>query len=103
MKDVKLWTPLRHQPIARFYYKGKHTHPVRRTVVLIETNRKWFRGYELREGSKLRNFRTAPIKTYRKNKIANMTQLDSRSPKRSDVSTTTLVRANYVDLIVNGA
>lgn len=103
MRNVKVWKPLRNQPVARFYYKGKHTHPVRRTVLLIEVNRRWIRGYELREGSTERTFAEAPIKTYTRKKIATLTQLDSRSPKRSDVPVSTLVRANYVDLIVNGA
>lgn len=93
---------LKKNPVAKFYYKGNHTHPVRRTVLLIESNRKWIRGYELREGMEQRNIKNAPIKTYRRNRIAKYTQLDNRSPKRMCGNKSTLVRTNYVDLILYG-
>lgn len=61
------------KPLARFYYKGKHSHPVRRTVLIIEEGANLITGYELREGSQVRSLAESMkhIKTFRKDKIAN--------------------------------
>lgn len=102
MKEYKL---IRNLPVARFFYQGAHTHPVRRTIVLIETTTTYIRGYELREGNKTRDFKSAPIKTYRKSKIATVKQLDKRTSLRStkrNSSRSTLVRASIVDLLKSG-
>lgn len=41
-------------PVARFWYKGNHSHPVRRTVLITQQDSESITGYELREGSKTR-------------------------------------------------
>jgi hypothetical protein len=58
--------------VARFFFKGGHTHPVRRTILIITENKDVISGYEFREGSKVRNTKEAlrNIKTYDKSKIA---------------------------------
>lgn len=58
------------QPAAKFYYRGSHTHPVRRTVLIIEDLPKVLIGYEIREGNDVRSVKNAPIKSYRKDRIA---------------------------------
>jgi len=58
-------------PVAKFYYQGtKHTHPVRRTVLLIESDNTTITGYEIREGNKVRSPKKAPIKSYTRSCIA---------------------------------
>ena len=55
---------VRNQPVARFYYQGNHSHPVRRTVLVTETTSNLIKGYELREGATVRELAKAPIKSY---------------------------------------
>jgi hypothetical protein len=63
---------VKKQPVARFYYKGGHTHPVRRTVLVIEETPTLIKGYEFREGSTVRDADAAMlnVKSYRKDRIA---------------------------------
>lgn len=61
---------VRNQPVARFYYQGNHSHPIRRTVLIIESDRKYIKGYELRCGRKTRSRDEAPVRTYLKSEIA---------------------------------
>jgi hypothetical protein len=66
----KVYGILKTQPVARFFYRGtKHSHPVRRTVLVISTNKDLITGYELREGADLRDITEAPVKSYRKDRI----------------------------------
>lgn len=99
---------VRNNPVARFYYKGDHTHPVRRTVLIINQNNNLITGYELREGADVRNFKDAPIKSYRRNKIAKVSQIDRRRVLRraadeSLLQKSTLTRSNLQDFIKFGA
>lgn len=69
------------RPAAKFYYQGRsHTHPVRRTVLIIEDLPEIFVGYEIREGNVVRTAAKAPVKSYRKDKIAKEGDY-SRLPK----------------------
>lgn len=70
--EKKVYEIANKKPVARFYYKGTHTHPVRRTVVLIEETETTITGYELRCGKDTRTINDAlsEIKTYRKDRIA---------------------------------
>lgn len=63
---------VRNLPVAKFYYQGNHSHPVRRTVLVIENTKDKIVGYELREGKTVRSYKqmTKYIKTYSKAKIA---------------------------------
>lgn len=91
-------------PVARFYYKGTHTHPVRRTVLIIEDKPDYFRGYELREGKVVRKTAKAPIKTYSRNKIATGEDLRTDSPLRKFFANqSTLVRKNLFNVVESGA
>ncbi|RDJ35610.1 MAG: hypothetical protein DWQ19_12395 [Crenarchaeota archaeon] len=97
-----------NRPVARFFYQGDHTHPVRRTVLIIETTDRVITGYELREGSTIREFKDAPVKSYSRKKIAKVGQLDSRrvlkrTAKQNQLNRTTLVRSDLKELIRRGA
>jgi len=93
------YRPVKNMPVAKFYYKGTHSHPVRRTVIITENTSRLLTGYELREGSTVRGFNKAPIKTYRKDKVATHRQL--RRPK-STTNCSTLQRGRLFDLIKSG-
>jgi hypothetical protein len=68
--EEKVYDIVKNQPIARFFYKGQsHSHPVRRTVMIIKTSQLNITGYELREGENVRSKEDAPIKSYRKDRI----------------------------------
>lgn len=94
---------VRQLPVAKFSYKGSHSHPVRRTVVLVEQNDKFLKGYELREGNKTRKMSKAPIKIYYRNKIAIGSSLRMDSPfRRKYPNQSTLKRQSFVDLVSTG-
>jgi hypothetical protein len=71
MKNYKL---VNTHPVARFYYKGSHSHPVQRTVLITESTEDRIIGYEVRVGSVVRQPNSAPIKSYLRRKIAKMKQ-----------------------------
>lgn len=71
-KSKKVYELVSKLPVARFYYKGNHTHPVRRTVLVIEERDNLIIGYEFREGTTIRTMdeALASVKSYRKDRIA---------------------------------
>jgi hypothetical protein len=94
---------VRNTPVARFWYKGNHSHPVRRTVLVIEQTKNYIRGYELREGNHVRIASRAPVKTYRRDSIAKGQSLRLENPiRKSAPQQTTLVRKPLMDLIEVG-
>lgn len=84
------------KPVAKFFYRGTHTHPVRRTVLIVEDSKDTFTGYELREGKQVRTGAKAPIKSYSKNDIAKGGDY-CRLPKNAGLS-----RLELIDLIAEG-
>lgn len=90
-------------PVARFWYKGNHTHPVRRTVLVIESTKTYIRGYELRDGNTVRTAAKAPIKTYCRSKIAKGANLRNSKKRGLNLTKSTLVRRPLIDLIEVGA
>ena len=91
-------------PVARFYYKGNHTHPVKRTILVIESNKNILRGYELREGNITRSFSKAPIKSYTRSKIAKGNNLRVENPiRKNNPKKSTLIRRTLINLIEIGA
>lgn len=95
--------PIKNDPVARFYYKGTHSHPVRRTVLVIESRPSYIKGYELREGSSTRTLKKAPVKAYSRNKIATFKQLGASNHRRPGDNSTTLRRTRLIDLVKTGA
>ncbi len=67
-----LITNNRRLPVAKFYYQGSHSHPVRRTIIVCEETPHWICGYEIREGKTVRSLEEAKhtVRTYRKDRIA---------------------------------
>lgn len=100
-----MYTIVKSRPVARFYYQGNHTHPVRRTVLLIESTSQFIRGYEIREGATVRNFAEAPVKSYRRDRIAPSTPYERRYKlsARKLKGPCTLEREGILDLVVKGA
>lgn len=95
---------IENMPVARFWYKGTHTHPVRRTILIIEENENFIRGYELREGRIVRKAKESPVKTYRHDRIANGNSLRKNSPIRILYpNRSTLTRKPLIDIIKTGA
>lgn len=76
---------VKSNPVAKFYYKGNHSHPIRRTLLIIESNHRFIRGYELREGSIVRSYKDAPVKSYTRSKIARIGQCGRRLRRRIPV------------------
>lgn len=94
---------VKNSPVARFFYKGSHTHPVRRTVLVIESNKDIIKGYELREGAIVRNAKDAPIKSYSRKDIAKGQSLRKDNPMRKvSPKKSTLVRKELLDLVISG-
>jgi hypothetical protein len=101
-KNYKL---VKYRPVCYFYYRGSHSHPVRRTVLVVESNSRVITGFELREGSEVRSYNRAPVKSYRRQRIAQVKQCGRRLRKRVDVrqhGNTTLQRVSLVDLVTRG-
>jgi hypothetical protein len=103
MKEYRI---VRTLPVSRFYYQGSHSHPVRRTVLITENHKNYFRGYEMREGSVVRTkISQAPIKSYSKSKIAKIGQCGRRLRKRVPQnmhSQSTYERGRLMDLVTRG-
>jgi hypothetical protein len=98
-KKAKL---VRNLPAARFYYKGSHSHPVRRTVLVTEVGRNVIRGYELREGSDVREFSKSLYKTYSRSKIATTNQCRKDNKVSTKKNKTTLKRVSLKTLVFDG-
>lgn len=95
-------------PAAKFFYRGTHEHPVRRTVLLTEETDTHLRGYELRSGRNTISLKEAKrrgvIRTYRKSAIAKMGDY-CRLRERKDYSCpqqSTLRRMELIQLIEEG-
>lgn len=102
---MKNYPIFRESSIAKFFYKGSHSHPVRRTIMIIDDKENHIIGYELREGKSQRDISNAPIKSYRKDKIAKIKQVDKRRiirKKSKNIENTTLKKMSFLDLIKQG-
>jgi hypothetical protein len=93
----------KNSPVAKFWYKGSHSHPVKRTVLIIESDKNTLTGYEIREGAKIRKLSKAPIKSYSRDKIARGENLRLENPQRKESpKKSTLIRKEILDIIENG-
>lgn len=90
-------------PVFRFWYKGSHRHPVRRTCLVLKTTAKIITAYELREGNEVRLLPKAPIKTYRRDKIAKGKNLRTNHPlRKKKPEKTTLICKSLIDILESG-
>ena len=106
---VKVYDLVDKKPVARFYYRGVHTHPVRRTVLIIEETETAITGYEFRCGNVVRTREEAiqSIKTFRKDRIpkwGDYSRLRMTSKTfLKDPEKTTLERFGIVSMFSDGA
>ena len=102
---MKTYDVVKNQPVAKFYYQGNHSHPVRRTILITEETPKVIIGYVLRDGANTYPFAKAPIKSFSKDKIAKIKQcgrrLRSRLPQKAQ-SKTTYQRTDLLKLVQEG-
>ncbi len=96
---------LKTKPVAKFFYKGSHSHPVRRTVLLDTVTSTHIGGYEIRCGNETFSLQDAPYRSYSRNKIAKSGDYcrikRTRKYKNLSDSHTTLERMELVDVINN--
>lgn len=95
---------VKNDPVAVFFYQGgSHTHPVKREVLVVDDLPELLIGYELREGSVKRRFKDAPIKSYRKDRIAKYGDYSrlrqTKTTYNKKPGETTLVRKDLVELL----
>lgn len=106
--ETKLYDLVNKKPVARFFYKGSHTHPVRRTVLVIQEDETKLVGYEFRCGNTVRTRSEAlgSIKTYRKSSIAKWGDYSrlrmSSKTFLKDPDKSTLERASIVTMFSDG-
>ena len=67
-----IYPVIRNRPVAKFRYKGSHSKPVRRTVLLTEVSRGIIRGYEVREGNETREPEDEVIKSFSRDKVLDL-------------------------------
>jgi hypothetical protein len=94
-------------PVARFYYKGGHSHPIQRTVLITESTYTHIIGYEVRSGKIIREPNAAPVKSYLRRKIARIKNM--RASIKRDYLTishgpmvSTLKRSRLYDYLFTG-
>lgn len=105
----RLYELVPKKPVARFFYRGTHTHPIRRTVLVIQDMPDYLVGYEFREGSTVRSLEDARkhVKRYNKANIAKygdysrLRQTSHGFMRRED--DTTLVRESIMTMFTKGA
>lgn len=102
MLNLLKYKPIRNQPFYKFYYKGDHSHPIQRTVLVTDLTRDLVTGYELREGNIARTIDTAPIKSYRRDRIAKLCQLRNDNPRRKKSGKTSLTKCGTKRITVEG-
>jgi len=66
------YSVVRNRPVAMFRYKGTHSKPVRRTVVLTEITPKCLTGYEIREGNITRSIDDEVIKSFNRDEVMGL-------------------------------
>ena len=105
----KTYDLVTHKQVARFYYKGNHSHPIRRTVLVIEDRDNLIIGYEIRCGSTVRTVTEAldSVKSYRKSDIAKWGDYKrlrmSSKTFMKDPEETTLERLPIMTMFTEGA
>lgn len=103
MKEMKILG------VASMFYQGNnHTHPVRRTVLVLHEDARTITGMEIREGRKVRSYAQARqhVRIYKKSEIAKfgdysrLKASQKNAQRRNDEST--LERMDFLTLIRQG-
>lgn len=96
---------LKTLPVAKFFYQGNHSHPIRRTVLLVQNRATYLLGYEIRAGNEVFDINTASLKKYKKSKIAKVGDYcrlrNQRKYHNTPANQSTLVRMNLLEVINN--
>jgi len=109
MATKKIYDLVTKKPVARFYYQGKHSHPVRRTVLVIEDREDMIIGYEIRVGNTVRDVSEArdSVKSFRKDRIAKWGDYSrlrmSSKTFMKDPNESTLERLPIMTMFTEGA
>lgn len=90
------------KPLAKFWYKGSHSHPIKRTVLIIDENKDRIIGYELREGNIVRKLGVAPVKTFKKEKIAKYSDLGAANHRKPGGRRSTLRKSPLLEVLDKG-
>lgn len=104
----KVYDLVGRKPLAKFYYQGSHSHPIRRTVLIINETSTYITGYEFREGTTTRSPQEAlhHIKTYRQSNIVCWGDYSRLLMTRKTIfkqpNKTTLERFPIVSLFADG-
>ena len=79
---MKAYELVKTQPIAKFWYKGSHTHPMLKVGLVIKerTNATMITMYVLKDGKQTFKPEDAPVRAFRRDKIAKYYSL--RAPVR---------------------
>ena len=107
-KKNKTYDLVPRNTVARFYYQGSHSHPIRRTVLVIEETDTHITGYEVREGGNVRNIHEArkTVRSYRKDRIAKWGDYSrlrmSAKNFMNDPEESTLVRESITTMFTEG-
>ncbi len=101
---MRVYNIRKKNPVARFFYKGSnHSHPVRRTILVICNNKDIITGYEIRNGDTVVSLEDAPIKSYRKDRIPNFGDYWRLRRYGRDPQQNTLTRVSMANLNRIGA
>lgn len=65
---------IRNLPVATFSYKGSHSKPVQRKVLITEISDDLITGLEVQEGRNRRDFESAMVKSYSREKMRDLTR-----------------------------
>ncbi len=109
LATTKLYELVAKKPVARFHYQGHHSHPIRRTVLVIEDTPEYLVGYEFREGTTVRTLDEPrqSIKRYNKNKSAKYGDYSRLRQTAQGFmhkpEDTTLVRESIMTMFTHGA
>lgn len=110
-KNKKVYDLVSKKPVAKFFYQGSHSHPIRRTVLVIEDTPTKIIGYEFRCGNDVLSISRAleekSVKTYRKDRISkwgdySRLRMTSRTFLK-DPDKTTLERFSILAMFTEGA
>ena len=69
---MKAYDLVKNMTVAKFFYKGHHTHPVLKVGLVIKdrTNERMITMYVLRDGKQTYSLANAPVRSFTREKIA---------------------------------
>lgn len=74
----KNYSFIRNLPVAQFAYKGSHSKPIRRTVLITEISDDLITGLEVQEGRNRHEVGSAQVKSYSREKVRDLTRISMK-------------------------